>query len=101
MSVSIPSPEPRQVIFNFTGNGSVRDNSAAVALSNAFSMQEVDDVSTRTGFYPRCRGRHHRHFDGPGPTPPAATTTKAPLTAVSAVAAIVVASLAAMKTRRK
>ena len=38
-----------EVIFNFTGNGSVHDNNAAVALSNAFNSKGVDDVFSKTG----------------------------------------------------
>jgi hypothetical protein len=32
------------VIYNFTGSGSVNDNSAAIALSNAFNSVGVDDI---------------------------------------------------------
>jgi len=38
-----------EVIFNFTGNGSVNDNNAAIALSNAFNKKGVDDVFSKTG----------------------------------------------------
>ena len=38
-----------EVIFNFTGNGSVNDNNAAIALSNAFNTKGVDDVFSKTG----------------------------------------------------
>jgi len=37
------------VIFNFTGTGSVSDNAAAVALSNAVNSIGVDDVFSKTG----------------------------------------------------
>ena len=37
------------VIFNFTGTGSVNDNAAAIALSNAFNSIGVDDVFSKTG----------------------------------------------------
>lgn len=37
------------VIFNFTGTGSVNDNSAAIALSNAFNSVGVDDIFYKTG----------------------------------------------------
>jgi hypothetical protein len=37
------------VIFNFTGTGSVNDNAAAVALSNAFNSVGVDDIFYKTG----------------------------------------------------
>jgi len=37
------------VIFNFTGTGSVTDNAAAIALSNAFNSIGVDDVFAKTG----------------------------------------------------
>lgn len=37
------------VIFNFTGTGSVDDNAAAIALSNAFNSIGVDDVFSKTG----------------------------------------------------
>lgn len=37
------------VIFNFTGTGSVNDNAAAVALSNAVNSIGVDDIFSKTG----------------------------------------------------
>lgn len=37
------------VIFNFTGSGSVNDNAAAIALSNAFNSIGMDDVFSKTG----------------------------------------------------
>jgi hypothetical protein len=37
------------VIFNFTGTGSVNDNAAAIALSNAFNTLGVDDIFSKTG----------------------------------------------------
>jgi len=37
------------VIFNFTGTGSVNNNAAAIALSNAFNSIGVDDVFSKTG----------------------------------------------------
>ncbi len=37
------------VIFNFTGTGSVNDNAAAIALSNAFNTLGVDDIFVKTG----------------------------------------------------
>jgi hypothetical protein len=37
------------VIFNFTGNGSLQDNAAAVALSNALNQNGVDDLFAKTG----------------------------------------------------
>jgi hypothetical protein len=37
------------VIFNFTGTGSVNDNAAAIALSNAFNSIGVDDIFSKTG----------------------------------------------------
>ncbi|MEI7434229.1 MAG: hypothetical protein WCJ93_08270 [Methanomicrobiales archaeon] len=37
------------VIFNFTGTGSVNDNAAAIALSNAFNAIGVDDIFSKTG----------------------------------------------------
>jgi hypothetical protein len=37
------------VIFNFTGTGSVNDNAAAIALSNAFNSVGVDDIFFKTG----------------------------------------------------
>ena len=37
------------IIFNFTGTGSVNDNAAAIALSNAFNTIGVDDIFTKTG----------------------------------------------------
>lgn len=37
------------VIFNFTGTGSVNNNAAAIALSNAFNSVGVDDVFSKTG----------------------------------------------------
>jgi hypothetical protein len=38
-----------EVIFNFTGNGSLQDNAAAVALSNALNQNGVDDLFAKTG----------------------------------------------------
>lgn len=37
------------IIFNFTGTGSVNDNAAAIALSNAFNSIGVDDIFSKTG----------------------------------------------------
>jgi hypothetical protein len=37
------------LIFNFTGTGSVNDNAAAIALSNAFNSVGVDDIFSKTG----------------------------------------------------
>ncbi len=37
------------VIFNFTGNGSIHDNAAAVALSNALNQNGVDDIFAKAG----------------------------------------------------
>jgi len=37
------------IIFNFTGNGSLQDNAAAVALSNALNQNGVDDLFAKTG----------------------------------------------------
>lgn len=37
------------IVFNFTGTGSVNDNAAAIALSTAFNSAGVDDVFSKTG----------------------------------------------------
>ena len=37
------------VIFNFTGNGSLHDNSAAIALSSALNQNGVDDLFAKAG----------------------------------------------------
>ena len=45
------------VIFNFTGNGSVQDNAAAVALSNALNQKGVDDLFAKAGVTLRAPGQ--------------------------------------------
>jgi hypothetical protein len=38
------------LLINFTGTGSVQDNAAAVALTDALNRRDTDDVYTRTTF---------------------------------------------------
>jgi hypothetical protein len=45
------------VIFNFTGNGSLQDNAAAVALSNALNQKGVDDLFAKAGVTLRAPGQ--------------------------------------------
>jgi hypothetical protein len=45
------------IIFNFTGNGSLNDNAAAVALSDALNQKGVDDLFAKTGATIRATGQ--------------------------------------------
>lgn len=56
------------VIFNFTGTGSVKDNAAAIALSDALSTAGIDDIYTKAQFA----------IITPGATTPEATTAMMP-----------------------
>jgi len=56
------------LVFNFTGTGSVQDSAAAQALSDAFNLPGVDDISTKCTF----------HLVPPG-TPAESVTTAAPV----------------------
>jgi hypothetical protein len=47
------------VIFNFTGMGSVQNDDAAIALTNALNSQGINDIYTKTQFI----------ISGPGTTP--------------------------------
>lgn len=90
------------VIFNFTGTGSVNDNAAAIALSNAFNSIGVDDIFSKTGvqLLPAVTGTNVSTpaMNGIQTTIAAATpstgapvipaTTKAPLSIISCVLGI-------------
>lgn len=56
------------VIFNFTGTGSVHDNAAAIALSDALNTAGIDDIYTKAQFA----------IIAPGATMPATTTAMMP-----------------------
>ncbi|MCX6686203.1 MAG: hypothetical protein NTV10_06155 [Methanoregula sp.] len=56
------------VIFNFTGTGSVQDNAAATALSNALNTPGIDDIYTKVQFA----------ITTSGATSPATTTAMMP-----------------------
>jgi hypothetical protein len=90
------------VIFNFTGTGSINDNAAAIALSNAFNSIGVDDIFSKTGvqLLPAVTGTN---FSTPAindiqttiasappstETPVIPATTKAPLSIISLVLGI-------------
>ena len=51
------------VIFNFTGMGSVQNDDAAIALTNALNSQGINDIYTKTQFI----------ISGPGTAPPPTT----------------------------
>lgn len=51
------------VIFNFTGMGSVQNDDAAIALTNALNSQSINDIYTKTQFI----------ISGPGTAPPPTT----------------------------
>jgi hypothetical protein len=62
------------VIFNFTGNGSLQDNAAAVALSNALNQKGVDDLFAKAGVTLRAPGQSPAL---PGGQPPLQATLAA------------------------
>jgi len=56
------------VIFNFTGMGSVQNDAAAIALTDALNSQGINDIYTKTQFI----------ISGPGTTPPPTTIAMMP-----------------------
>jgi hypothetical protein len=67
-SGQVTNMDTGSVIFNFTGMGSVHDDAAAMALTNALNAPGINDIYTKTQFI----------ISGPGTTPPPTTTAMMP-----------------------
>lgn len=81
-----------ELIFNFTGTGSVQDSAAAQALSDAFNLPGVDDVYTKVTFSLAAPETVTPVSTTMVPTP-AATATKSPLSIFTILAGAGIAGI--------
>jgi hypothetical protein len=86
-------------IFTFTGNGSVQDSAAALALSNAFNQPGVDDVYSKCTFQLVAPDTAAPVSTTAAPAP-VTTTKKSPVALVTVIAAIGLLGMAVMQRSR-
>lgn len=88
------------LIFNLTGAGSMKNENASQALSEAFSDPEVDDVYTKLTFQltaPNTTAATTPQATTPSPTP----TARSPLAGEICGLALVIGGLVVVKVRKK
>jgi len=88
------------LIFNFTGTGSVQDSAAAQALSDAFNLPGVDDVYTKVTFH-LVAPETVTSVSTTAVPAPVATTKKSPLSIVTLFAGAGIAAVAFAVYSRK
>jgi hypothetical protein len=95
------------LVFNFTGTGSVHDSAAAQALSDAFNLPGVDDIYTKCTFQLASPGAAAASVTPAAPVSttilpvPVATATKSPLSPFPLLAGAGIAGLViAWRSRR-
>jgi len=81
------------LIFNFTGAGSAQDFAAAQALSDAFNLPGVDDISTRCTLT-LVPATVATPADAAPSTTPGATATKSPVSPLTLIGGVSLAALA-------
>jgi hypothetical protein len=84
------------LIFNFTGTGSVQDEAASRALSDAISNQGVDDAYSNLTFKLEPPGTTTKAVETSGVSYPPAAKTKSPLPLSITCLALVIAGLSAV-----
>ena len=88
------------LIFNLTGTGSLKNENASRALSEAFSDPEVDDVYTKLTF--QLSAPNTTTAITPSSTPPVPTSTaRSPLAEEMCGLAMVISGLVVVKYRKK
>ncbi len=88
------------LIFNLTGPGSMKNENASQALTEAFSDPEVDDVYTKLTF--QLSAPNTTATTTPAATPPALTpTARSPVTGEMCGLALVIGGLFVVKYRKK
>lgn len=80
------------LVFNFTGTGSVQDSAAAAALSNAFNLPGVDDVYTKCTL--RLVAPETQTAVSTTAAPAPVATKKSPLSLFTLIAGVGIAGLA-------
>jgi len=95
------------LVFNFTGTGSVHDSAAAQALSDAFNLPGVDDIYTKCTFQLASPGTAAASVTPAAPVStsivsvPVATATKSPLLPFSLLAGVGIAVFAIARRSRR